>query len=106
MAREGFFSSVFGRGVEESAPPARSEQEIKAWLVARLAREIQVPISEIDTARPFTAYGLDSRTAVSISGELEKAVERRLSPAILIEQPCIDDVATQLALELSGEAAE
>lgn len=73
---------------------------LRAWLVADLARRLQCPESEIDTAKPFDAYGLDSRSAVQISGALEKVVERRLSPAVLFDYGTIDDLAGYLAGEL------
>jgi len=106
--KAGILSSVvkrFGRGGAEQAP-LRSEADIKQWMVNRLATQLKIPPASVDTARPFDAYGLDSRTAVAVSGELEKVVERRLSPALLIEHPTIDGVASELARELSHEDAD
>ena len=54
------------------------------------------PRHEVDTAKPFDAYGLDSRAAVQVSGALEKVVERRLSPGILFDHETIDDLADHL----------
>lgn len=82
----------------------RTESEIKDWMTRRLARQLKVDPASIDTSRRFDAYGLDSRTAVAVSGELEKLVERRLSPALLIEHPNIDAVCAELSLELASEA--
>lgn len=82
----------------------RSEAEIKDWMTRRLARQLKVDPASIDTSRRFDAYGLDSRTAVAVSGELEKLVERRLSPALLIEHPNIDAVCAELSQELESEA--
>jgi acyl carrier protein len=73
---------------------------LRAWLVSELARRVKCPESQVDTAKPFDAYGLDSRTAVQVSGALEKIVERRLSPAILFEHETIDDLAEHLTREL------
>lgn len=73
---------------------------LRGWLVAELARRVKCPESAVDTAKPFDAYGLDSRTAVQVSGALEKVVERRLSPAILFEHETIDDLADYLTREL------
>lgn len=107
--KEGLFSGVFRRlGLREAAHggPIRSEAEISRWMTERLATQLKIPVSAVDTSRPFDAYGLDSRTAVQVSGELEKVVERRLSPALLIEHPTIDSVARELARELSNETKE
>ncbi len=77
-----------------------TEESLRSWLVADLARRVKCAESEIDTAKPFDAFGLDSRTAVQVSGALEKVVERRLSPAILFDHGTIDDLAAYLSHEL------
>jgi acyl carrier protein len=77
-----------------------TEESLRSWLVADLARRVKCPESEIDTAKPFDAFGLDSRTAVQVSGALEKVVDRRLSPAILFDHGTIDDLAAYLSREL------
>jgi acyl carrier protein len=74
--------------------------KLRAWLVTELARRVKCPESDIDTAKSFDAYGLDSRAAVQVSGALEKVVERRLSPAILFDHGTIDDLANYLTREL------
>jgi len=107
--KAGIFSSVakrFGMGGGPTQAPLRTEAEIKQWMTDRLAAQLKVPAASIDTSRQFDAYGLDSRTAVTVSGELEKVVERRLSPALLIEHPTIDGVARELSRELSNEATD
>jgi acyl carrier protein len=82
----------------------RTEGEIKEWMTRRLAKQLKVDPASIDTSRRFDEYGLDSRTAVAVSGELEKLVEKRLSPALLIEHPNIDAVCAELSQELASEA--
>ena len=77
-----------------------THEKLRAWLVAELARRVKCAESEVDTAKPFDAYGLDSRAAVQVSGALEKVVERRLSPAILFDHVTIDDLADYLSNEL------
>ena len=77
-----------------------THEALRAWLVTDLARRVNCAESEVDTAKPFDAYGLDSRTAVQVSGALEKVVERRLSPGILFDHHTIDDLADYLTSEL------
>jgi len=83
---------------------ALTHDKLRAWLVTELARRVNTPESEVDTAKPFDAYGLDSRAAVQVSGELEQVVERRLSPGILFDHRTIDDLTAHLthALQLSS----
>ena len=104
MSSKGILSGVsqlFGLG--DSAPQhvLSNEAEIRQWLCARLAQTLRIEIAAVDTTKRFDAYGLDSRTGMQITGELEKAVERRLSPALFHQCPTIDAVAAELARELA-----
>jgi acyl carrier protein len=100
-----FISSLFNKiGFTEekrSAAPL-TEAGIRQWLVERLAKQINVPAAQIETARTFESYGLDSLVALQVAGDLEKLLEQRLSPALLFEHQNIDDLAHYLATELAS----
>ena len=55
-----------------------AEQAVRSWLVARLAEAVGVEPAEIDVRQPFESYGLSSRDAVSLYGDLEELLQRRL----------------------------
>lgn len=92
--------SIFRRTRSPVIEGPLTHEKLRAWLISELARRVKCPESDIDTAKPFDAYGLDSRAAVQVSGRLEKIVERRLSPAILFDHATIDDLASYLTREL------
>jgi acyl carrier protein len=77
-----------------------THEKLRGWLVTDLARMVKITEAEVDTAKSFDAYGLDSRAAIQVSGKLEKVVERRLSPGILFDHQTIDDLADYLTQEL------
>lgn len=77
-----------------------TETRIRQWLVERLAKQLKTEGAQIDSARSFESYGLDSIVAVQVAGDLEKLLEQRLSPALLFEHQNIDDLAKYLAGEL------
>lgn len=77
-----------------------THDKLRGWLVTELGRMVKVTEAEVDTTKPFDAYGLDSRAAIQVSGKLEKVVERRLSPGILFDHQTIDDLAEYLTQEL------
>ena len=91
---------MFGRKKTAVVEGPLTHEKVRGWLVTELASMVSISEAEVDTAKPFDAYGLDSRTAVQVSGKLEKVVERRLSPAILFDHETIDDLADFLAGEL------
>ena len=95
----GLLSSVKGlfSDSENVVINGNDENAVREWLVQRLAAHLKKDISELDSSRPFDQYGLDSMFAVQVTGELEKVVEMRLSPALLFENTCIDDVARVIA---------
>jgi len=77
-----------------------TDESLRAWLIQHLAERVDLPPAEIDSGKTFEEYGLDSRVAVQVSGELEKIVERRLSPGVLYDHPTIDALSRYLTREL------
>lgn len=89
-------------GDEESTTISSKDSDaIKTWLMDRLAKHLKKDITELDSATPFEEYGLDSMFAVRVTGELEKVVELRLSPALFFENSCIDDVVNEITGSIS-----
>jgi microcystin synthetase protein McyG len=79
--------------------PPRSRQEIRRWLVRRLADHLKWDEDRIDLSRSFAAFGLDSVTMVGISGELQLWLGRAVPPTVLYDAPNIDALSRALALE-------
>lgn len=88
--------NAFGESTDNSISGS-DEIAVREWLAQRLAEQLKVNVSEISTEKPFEEYGLDSMFAVKVTRELEKVVEMRLSPGLLFENTCIDDVASVIA---------
>lgn len=76
---------------------AKNAGEIRDWLASQIAELTGAPADEIDTAATFDSFGLASRDAVSLSGDIEDWLGRRLSATILYEHPTIDALAHYLA---------
>ena len=67
--------------------------EIRAWLVAEIARITGMEASAIDVRAPFDSHGLASLDAVGLSGELEHLLGRDLSSTLVYEHPSIEALA-------------
>ncbi|UVO13601.1 type I polyketide synthase [Mycobacterium sp. SVM_VP21] len=76
---------------------AHSAAEISAWLIERLSQDLELPLAEIDPAKPFAFYGLDSIHAVRLSSALEQWLSIELAPTIAYEYPSIDILSAHLA---------
>jgi len=85
------------------APP-HSEQSIRDWLTVYIGRQVRE--EQIPPDRTFEEYGLDSRSAVRLSGVLEKAFALELDPGLLFEYRTIGSLAAYLAERLGCTAPE
>ncbi len=76
-----------------------SEDQIRDWLIERVAVCVQASPLEIDSSLPFADYGVGSTDAVVMSGDLESLLGRALSPMLLWYYPTIDALSRHLASE-------
>ena len=72
---------------------------IQLWLVTRISERLKVEPHTIDVREPFSRYGLDSLQAVSLSGDLEDWLGRKLSPTLVYDYSTIETLARYLAEE-------
>lgn len=68
-------------------------QWIERWVSATTGEE------HIDRSKPLEAYGLSSRDAVVLSGELENLLGRRIDPTIAYQYPTVEALAHALTQE-------
>ena len=73
--------------------------EIQTWLVSYLAKLLENEPDEIDVTIPFDRYGLDSATAVGMTGDLEEWLEYELDPTLIYDYPTIEALAGHLSEE-------
>lgn len=83
-----------------------SSREIQDWLIAHIAELLNVAPGIIDIREPFASYGLSSLDLVSLSGDLEETLGRRLSPTLAYDYPNILTLARYLAEDLEKERPE
>ena len=67
-----------------------SAEDLRAWLVRRLAHYRQLPEESISSQAPLADYGLDSLLAVSLCGDIEDHLQVVLDPAVVWNHPSID----------------
>ena len=76
--------------------PSQSVLAIQSWLVAQVASHLGLSTASIDPQEPFARYGLDSVTAVRLSGDLEEWLGRSLSPTLVYDYPTIAALSSYL----------
>lgn len=70
--------------------------EIEDWLIAYLAQLLEIEPSKIDPRLSFDEYGLDSSSAVVLTGDLQEWLGRDLDPTLLFDYPTIEALAQYL----------
>ncbi|MEA3439868.1 MAG: acyl carrier protein [Chloroflexota bacterium] len=74
-----------------------SQKAIQNWLVLQIADILSTDHKQIDVRAPFSSYGLSSKDAVLLSGDLEDWMDRRLSPTIVYEYSTIETLSIHLS---------
>jgi acyl transferase domain-containing protein/acyl-CoA synthetase (AMP-forming)/AMP-acid ligase II/acyl carrier protein len=88
-----------------AADGSRGAAEIESWLLQRLAGHLGLPPGAIDPTTPLGRYGLSSRDAVGLAGDLEEWLGRQLPPTLLYEHPTVRALARHLGGERPGPVA-
>ncbi len=89
-----------------SQNPNASMEVIQAWLVSKLSNLLEIDADDIDIRQPFGYYGLGSAQAVSLAGELEDWLGRKLPATLAWDYPNIEALARYLAEEAIPEHAD
>jgi acyl carrier protein len=74
----------------------RSPEEIQQWLTTKIAGTLGIYVDEIDVQGPISKLGLDSVTALDITGEMGEWLGRDLSPTLLYKYPSIEEISKYL----------
>ncbi|WP_110986977.1 type I polyketide synthase [Acaryochloris thomasi] len=90
--------------IQEAQAARVTSEAIETWLRNQIALKVSVPFAEIDPQVEFVSLGLNSATAISLSGKLETWLQRRLSPILLYDYPTIRQLAQYLANETTTTA--
>ncbi|HXA57528.1 MAG TPA: SDR family NAD(P)-dependent oxidoreductase [Streptosporangiaceae bacterium] len=83
-------------GVAQDEPPAVTEDSIRRYLIEQVARRSQIATEEVDADRPLEEFGLASRDAVAIAGELEEMLGRSIPATLVWEHPTINRISAAL----------
>ena len=75
----------------------RNSDEIRAWMIARVAKLSGMDASRIQTNEALQTYGVSSVRLIEMSADLEDWLGTTVDPAIFWEHPTIDGMAEHLA---------
>jgi acyl carrier protein len=78
-------------------PGVPGEPEIGGWLADYVGELLAVPGAEIDRDATFDSFGVDSATAIIITGELQDWLQIPVSPDVAEDYPTIRSLGRHLA---------
>jgi acyl carrier protein len=83
----------------------RTPEDVQEWFLAYLAEALQVAPDCIDVKAPFEVLGLDSVTAVGMSGDLEAWLGFSVDPMSVFDYPTIESLSNHLAERSRAEGS-
>ena len=78
-------------------PAGRDESAIESWLLAWIAREMRLDPSKIDARAPLVNFGMGSRQALLLVGDLEDWLGTKVEPSLAWEHPTVEKISRFLA---------
>ncbi|RXK60835.1 acyl carrier protein [Lacibacter luteus] len=70
-----------------------NNQEIKNWLVQKIAEESDIQPETIKTDMPIESFNLDSLSMITLSYDLENALGKEIDPTVFWQHNTIDKLA-------------
>ncbi|MFC0038516.1 type I polyketide synthase [Actinomadura rayongensis] len=89
--------SSSGRSGAAQGDTRIGEDVIRRHLIEQIARRSRIAENEVDADRPLEEFGLASRDAVAIAGDLEQMLGRSLPATLVWEHPTINRLSVALA---------
>ncbi|MCK2237258.1 MULTISPECIES: type I polyketide synthase [unclassified Crossiella] len=83
-----------------------TQQQLQDWLLRRVAEATGRPPEQLDIHQPLDSYGLSSRDAVALSGQLEEHLDRSLPATLVWEYPTIAGISAALLGVAAPKAAD
>jgi thioesterase domain-containing protein/acyl carrier protein len=86
-------------------PQQPDAADLRQWIVEHVAHALKTAPDTVNIHQPFTEMGLDSITALTITGDLAEALDRELPQTLLWDYPTIASVAAHLGTRATAPAA-
>jgi acyl carrier protein len=86
------------RETRMSNPKGRTKVEIESWLRTHIAEILGVYLDEVDPETSFPDLGMDSVSALDVTGALENWLGSAIPPTLLTKHDTIRKLATHLGV--------
>jgi len=79
-----------------------TQTQIEVWIANYIAQLCKIKREKISHSTPLSNYGLDSATAVQLSGDLMDWLNCDIDPSLLFEYPTIEMAAAHILILLGN----
>lgn len=84
---------------------SHASDDIRSWLIARIAAYLKQPPEEIDPGASLAEYGLDSMAAFSLCADIESELGVGVEPVLLWNVDTVTALTTHIADLMAGQSA-
>jgi len=82
----------------------RKGEEVRSFVVSRIAELVGAAPEEIDPAAELSTYGIDSTDLLTLLFDIEERFATKLHPGLFVEAATIDVLAERIGAELATGA--
>jgi acyl transferase domain-containing protein/acyl-CoA synthetase (AMP-forming)/AMP-acid ligase II/acyl carrier protein len=75
---------------------SENAEDFKAWLRMQVSQILNTPVEKIKNSVVLNQYGIDSLSAVGLSGQIEEYLKRSISPTVFYNYPTINAITNYL----------
>jgi acyl carrier protein len=79
-------------------------ENVRTWLIGRVAHYLDEPAETIDPETPLGAYGLDSVYAYKLCGEVENTLGLLVEPTVIWDVENLAELANHIAGLAAGRS--
>ena len=74
---------------------------MESWLIGWMVKELKLDPRSVESNQAFLSYGMDSVQAMTMVGDLEVHLKRRLPPTLVWDYPTIDALVKHMSEQIS-----
>lgn len=83
--------------------PSVTQAQVEEWLVSYIAELRGIKVEKISRSTILSKYGLDSASAVTLSGDMMDWLKCDIDPTLLYEHPTIEQAAAHVVTLVGQE---
>jgi acyl carrier protein len=90
----------------DQKPDAKSPEDVRSWLLARVSHYVDQPVEAIDPESSLAHYGLDSIYAFALCGDIEDTLGVPIEPTLIWDVDTLNALHEHLMVLIGGPAED